>query len=150
MIYTSRYANPELIGNKYYTVAISSGLPKFPLKYLIDAQERLFAPDHWMWNKSREDFGRLYKEKISRYGKSFVRDKINGLVKAAGERDVVLLCFEDVRVSDQYCHRTNLAEWLNEKLGMSVTELHDPTVPKEKKPVQEEPEFEQISFDQLL
>ena len=48
-------------------------------------------------------------------------------------RDVVLLCYEDVRDPSQHCHRTSLAEWVMQQTGEIIEELHDPSPVKYKK-----------------
>ena len=118
-IYTSRFSNKELKSGKYYTVGITLGRPKFRLGYVESEHCYMLAPDRSMWGKSREEFRTLYREKLDGN-------------KAEG-RDVVLLCYEDVRDPSQHCHRTTLAEWLGEKFGLKIEELDDPSPVKFKK-----------------
>ena len=43
-------------------------------------------------------------------------------------RDVVLLCYEDVRKGESdWCHRTIFADWWQEKTGEVIPELPDPS-----------------------
>ena len=72
------------------------------------------------------------------------------------------LCYEDVRVPGDWCHRTVFAEWWAEQTGELIEELYDPSEPKVKKPAakkeskdpvkkavearKEEPGYEQLSL----
>lgn len=52
---------------------------------------------------------------------------------AAQGKDLVLLCYEDVRIPEDWCHRTVFAEWWVENTGEIIEELPDPNPPKGKK-----------------
>ena len=45
----------------------------------------------------------------------------------------MLLCYEDVRIPEDWCHRTVFAEWWAENTGEEIRELPDLMPPKEKK-----------------
>ena len=134
-IYTSRFSNKELRNRPYYTVGITLGKPRFNLGYVESAHCYSLAPDRYMWGKSREEFREMYFEKLNRMG----IDKVQGLLDSfskeadATGRDVVLLCYEDVRDPAQHCHRTSLAEWILQQTGEIIEELQDPSPVKYKK-----------------
>lgn len=130
LIYTSRYANPELKGDRYYTVGISLGHPRWRLGYSVSTKVKDLAPDKSMWDVSEDEFNRMYREKLDGIGEAEMENLINYLVRSADKKDIVLLCFEDIRIDGQYCHRTTLGRWLTEKLGIEVQELPDPSKPK--------------------
>ena len=132
MIYTSRYSNRELANGDYYAVGISRGKPKFQIDYHIYTQAYIFAPDRSMWNAPKSSFRRMYRAKLDRIGTEKVRRILRSFESAARGRDVVLLCFEDVRIEEDWCHRTMLAEWVEEKLGFKIKELYNPDPPKGK------------------
>lgn len=134
-IYTSRYANRELRNVfDYYYVGISRGKPKFSLPYIINEQIYMFAPSREIWDLPEEEFNKKYKEGLDKYGIERVKSFIDETVKRSNGRKAVFLCFEDVRVDGEFCHRTAFAEWVRENLGYEVEELDDPTPPKVKKP----------------
>ena len=60
-------------------------------------------------------------------------EKMNTEARAEG-KELVLLCYEDVRVPGDWCHRTVFAEWWAEQTGELIEELYDPSEPKVKKP----------------
>lgn len=132
-IYTSRYANPELKGNVYYTVGISLGHPRWKLGYTVDTKLRELAPDKNMWDVPEDEFNQMYTAKLDEIGASEMKNIIDYLEKSADKKDIVLLCFEDIRLEGQYCHRTVLGEWITKNLGIDVQELPDPSKPKGKK-----------------
>lgn len=146
-IYTSRYANPELAGDKYYTVGISLGKPKFRIPYRESDHCYAFAPDRSFFYLPDDQFDERYLKKLESMGAQRVKSILDILVSKAGDKDVVLLCFEDVRNPEEECHRTAFAAWCNANIGTDIQELFDPTVPKSKrKPEKAEPEMEQMSL----
>ena len=132
-IYTSRFSNKELKSGKYYRVGITLGRPKFRLGYVESEHCYMLAPDRSMWGKSREEFRTLYREKLDAIGEYKIKNLLREIGNKAEGRDVVLLCYEDVRDPSQHCHRTTLAEWLGEKFGLKIEELDDPSPVKFKK-----------------
>ena len=48
-------------------------------------------------------------------------------------KDLVLLCYEDVRNLEDWCHRTMFAQWYCEHTGEIIEELKDPNPPKGKR-----------------
>lgn len=137
LIYTARYSNKNLVGQPGWAkVQTSNGAPKFPLKYpLIEC--KALAPDYSTMKLPKDKFRVAYRKKLDRLGIARVQDM---LMAAAREHKyegkpaevVVLLCFEDVRRPDDWCHRTMLAEWLNEQ-GVKVEELEEAEPPKSEK-----------------
>lgn len=136
-IYTSRFSNKELGSGEYYTVGITLGKPRFKLGYVESEHCYLLAPDRSMWGRSKEEFRTLYRDKLDGIGENKVKKLLCEIGNRADGKDVVLLCFEDVRDPSQHCHRTTLAEWIEEKFGLSVGELYDPSPVKLKKEKQE-------------
>lgn len=135
-IWTSRYSNKELQSDKYYPVGISIGTPKFHLGYTLREQCYSLAPKGYMLNMDIERFKSAYYEKLEGIG----TEKIIGMVNRLDERaqsegkELVLLCFEDVRIPEDWCHRTVFAEWWAENTGEVIEELPDSAPPKVKKP----------------
>lgn len=154
MIYVSRFSNPELKTGKYTVVAISKGIPKWELGYQLAGQIRELAPSGYlMHEQNREKFASGYIFQLDKLGEIGVQMLINKF--KPNERDVVLCCFEDIRNPERFCHRTNLARWLQKRAGVEVQELYDPTANKwEKKATpkkevagkQPEPELDQIKL----
>ena len=127
-IYTSRYANSSLKSDNVIKVGITRGLPKFGLKYQLAKNVIEFAPEYKIFHiENREAFGRAYKSQLDLLG----REKAMSLLKEAGyggEKPLVLLCYEDLTCNDpkkNWCHRTYLAEWIRDNLGIEVEEYPD-------------------------
>ena len=134
-IYTSRYSNKELADGKYYCVGISIGTPKFKLAYRLENQCYSLAPKGYMLRMNLEDFKKAYYEKLNGIGKDRIINMVMKMERdaAAQGKDLVLLCYEDVRIPEDWCHRTVFAEWWVENTGEIIEELPDPNPPKGKK-----------------
>ena len=117
-----------------------------------------------MLNMELDRFKPAYYEKLEGIGTDRIIDmveKMNTEARAEG-KELVLLCYEDVRVPGDWCHRTVFAEWWAEQTGELIEELYDPSEPKVKKPTakkeskepvkkavearKEEPGYEQLSL----
>lgn len=126
-IYTARYGNKTLREEGYYPVGISIGAPRFPLGYELREQCYALAPKGYMLKMEYEPYCEAYFKKLEEIGV----DKIIGIVqrldhKARDEdKSLVLLCFEDIRKPEQWCHRTLFAEWWKQKTGEIITELEE-------------------------
>lgn len=135
-IWVSRYSNKELQNGKYYPVGISIGKPKWPLGYELREQCFSLAPKGYMLNMSLEDFRPAYYGKLEDIGTERIINMVERLDKKAQDegKELVLLCYEDVRIPEDWCHRTVFAEWWAENTGELIEELPDPSEPKAKKP----------------
>ena len=51
-IFTSRYSNPELAGDKYTVVGVTRTPPKFPLKYQLQGNIAEIAPPGWLFSET--------------------------------------------------------------------------------------------------
>jgi hypothetical protein len=102
-----------------------------------------------MWGKELQEFKAMYFRKLDKMGTARVAQIIRELQQQAelSGQELVLLCFEDVRDPEDWCHRTMLAEWLKENIGWEIKELHNPDMPKIKK--KEESKKEDDSYKQM-
>ena len=134
-IWVSRYANKKLREEGWYPVGISIGTPKYPLGYEVREQCYSLAPKGYMLNMEYEPYRKAYFEKLNAIGKdSIIRTvkRLDERAKADG-KELVLLCFEDIRNEGEWCHRTLFAEWWMEHTGEIIEELDDPTPAKKPK-----------------
>lgn len=134
-IWVSRYSNKELQNGNYYPVGISIGQPKFKLGYELREQCYSLAPKGYMLNMDIERFKRAYYEKLEAIGTEKIISMVNRLDEKAQRegKELVLLCYEDVRIPEDWCHRTIFAEWWAENTGEIIEELTDQSEPKVKK-----------------
>lgn len=141
-IWISRYSNKELQNGNYYPVGISIGTPRFPLGYTIREQCYSLAPKGYMLNMSLEAFKPAYYQKLEGIGEDKIINMVMRLDQSAQAegKELVLLCYEDVRVPEDWCHRTVFAEWWAEHVGEVIEELPDPSEPKLKKPAKSKEE----------
>lgn len=133
-IWVSRYNNKELSSDKYYCVGISLGKPKFKLGYRIEEQCYSLAPKGYMLRMDLESFKPAYFKKLEDIGAERIISMVRKFENAASQsgKELVLLCFEDVRIPSDWCHRTVFAEWWRKQTGECIEELNDPTPPKGK------------------
>ena len=126
MLYTSRYSNPELKTRKYTAVRISLGSPKWNLGYDLSGEINLLKP-FGLLNKFEEYelFKDEYFKMLDRRGVYTIRKVINSFERIG--KDVVLLCYEDIRKPNNWCHRTAFTEWWLKNTGEVINELFDPT-----------------------
>ena len=134
MVYTSRYSNPELKTGKYTAVRISLGTPKWPIGYNLDAEMPDLMP-FGLLNKFEqyEDFERAYFARLDQKGLQRILSQLQRFERLG--KDVVLLCYEDIRKPDDWCHRRTFADWWLKNTGEAIPELFDPT-PDPSKPRQ--------------
>lgn len=127
MIYTSRYSNPELKTGNYTAVRISIGSPRWQVGYEISgAISELMPKGIFGKYETKEAFEVQYRKRLDCIGVDYIR-KLLARYMALG-KNVVLLCYEDVRKGDSdWCHRTIFADWWLEKTGELIPELYDPS-----------------------
>jgi hypothetical protein len=126
-IYTSRYGNKALRDEGYYPVGISLGSPKFPLGYELRDQCYALAPKGFMLKMEYAPYREAYFKKLEDIGV----DKVIGIVQRLDTRaqdedkSLVLLCYEDLRNPENWCHRTLFAEWWQKYTGELIEELEE-------------------------
>lgn len=124
MIFTSRYANPELNSCKYTAVRISVGLPRWKLGYEIAGAINELMPKGIFGIEDYDEFLRRYFEKLDAIGVDKIREKLCQFEKLG--KPVVLLCYEDIRKGDwNWCHRNMFASWWEQNTGEIILELQD-------------------------
>lgn len=125
-LYTSRYANKQLAQRPdLVKVGITVGKPRWPLGYPVEYLDRL-APWGLLQVFDKAEFTARYHAQLDRAGVDRVLRDLQRISDAHDGQDLVLLCYEDVRKPDEWCHRQVLAEWLLERAGLAVAELSDP------------------------
>ena len=127
MIYTSRYANPELTknGDKYVILQISVGTPRRQARLISGAIEEL-KPFGLLNITDKYEYRKKYVAHLNKIGIA----KIVQLLEMFQEPDksIVLCCYEDIRkMGDNWCHRTMFANWFFEQTGIRIEELPDPS-----------------------
>ena len=124
MIFTSRYANPELKNCKYTAVRISLGTPRWQVGYAIAGAIEELMPRGILGIEDRNEFQRQYYERLDSFGVDRIRKQLKKF-EAMG-KPVVLLCFEDIRKGDwNWCHRNMFALWWEYHTGEVISELQD-------------------------
>nr|UWG82112.1 MAG: Protein of unknown function DUF488 [Bacteriophage sp.] len=65
-----------------------------------------------------EEFTERYRAMLDSHGVARIRTELETISQLNGGKDIVLLCFDDVRKG--LCHRTIFAQWWQEKTGEEV------------------------------
>src|SRR5437870_3080455 len=125
-VYTSRYSNPALANFEGAIVGITVGNPRWPLRYKFTWVKEL-APSRSFVHAPIEEYTTLYIAKLDMLGIDAIVKKLEEL---SGGGDIILLCFEDLRKPGEWCHRTMLADYLQQRAGIVSEELPDPSTPK--------------------
>lgn len=138
MIYTSRFSNPELKTGKYTAVRISVGSPRWKVGYDINgAINELMPKGIFGKYETKAAFEVEYRKRLERVSVEYIRKLLTGYELLG--KDVVLLCYEDVRKGESdWCHRTIFADWWREKTGEIIPELPDPSPVKGVRKVKNE------------
>lgn len=121
---TSYYSQAAFLDwRKYYLVAISVTQPDW---IEVDNMIHVLMPgSKWLWDlkKGRISFGKyseLYLDQCNTYLET-IKERIDEVKEEAGDREVVLLCWEKDRTQ---CHRQLFANWWESITGEKVDELN--------------------------
>ena len=141
-IFTSRYSNPELAGDKYTVVGVTRTPPKFPLRYQLQGNIAEIAPPGWLFSETNvERFRTPYFRYLDKTGPFQIKRILENYLSYG--KDVVLCCYEDVRVPGEWCHRTVFAAWWKLQTGQEICELFNSQEPKLPAAVQKRIKAEQ-------
>ncbi len=116
---TSYYAKASRLNrDDYFLVQIS----RWPCRWCkVDASCLLLAPPVAAFkSKTVEAFIRAYVRELDRVGLPAVQEELSKLRGMAGEREVLLLCFEKAALE---CHRGILSQWIQQEGGPEIPEL---------------------------
>jgi hypothetical protein len=124
-VWTSRYGNKLLAQRTSLAkVGITLGEPKFPLGY-EKQQLRELAPTPQQFHLADEKFVKSFRHGMYVLTIERVIALLTQASQAAGGCDLALLCFEDVRKPNEWCHRLVLARWIEDQCGLQIEEYVD-------------------------
>ena len=122
---TARYANPLISNDRYTPVRISLGRPKFRLSYRISSGLEILYPTARMLTMDDVSIYReTYVQLLNERGLGEILTAIHKV--AVPGKETLLLCFEDLRVPGNWCHRRLFTEWFQRKTGKIIEELDEP------------------------
>ena len=124
-VYTSRFQEKKLLmDGRLSPVRVTIGPPRFALGYDLDGVMPGLAPTNATFRlKGKPEFRDAYVAQLDELGPLWVLKALADRRAASGGRDIVLLCFEDVLLRQDVCHRRILADWLAANTGLIVSEL---------------------------
>ena len=121
-IFTSRFSNPELKKGIYTLVRISMGTPKWKIGYRIDGELPDLMP-FGLKGRAFAFFQQGYLARLDKIGVEKIKSRLQQF--QSDNKDLVLLCYEDIRKPGSWCHRTMFAEWWRKMTGETIEELPD-------------------------
>ena len=124
-VYTARYSNPAVEQSGLVPVRITVGHPRFRLRYELGGFIRELAPFGLRSVSDPDEFDQRYIAQLDALGADAIRKLLQAVSDVNGGRDLVLLCFEDLRDPSKHCHRTTFAEWWHQRTGEQVVELEE-------------------------
>jgi hypothetical protein len=126
-LFTARYSNKNLAAHPGAKVRITLGHPRFKLPgYELAGVIRDLAPERSMFGRTQDEFTGLYRARLEALGGVQYFDQLlRATAQQAGADALVLLCFEDLRKADLFCHRRVFAAWWEEQTGQAVPELEE-------------------------
>ncbi len=125
-LYTARYSNKNLAAHPGAKVRITIGYPRFKLAYPLAGTIHDLAPERSMFGRTEAEFTVLYRARLEALGGVQYFDQLlRATAQQAGADALVLLCFEDLRKADLFCHRRVFAAWWEEQTGQPVEELDE-------------------------
>lgn len=119
-IVTSRFSY-EIPADKYVGVGIAVGKPKWELPYECEHLNTL-APYGIFQKYTGEEYKKHYFSRLDKIGTEKIREQLAEISKRHGNKDVALLCWENLN-KGLTCHRRYFAEWWQEKTGEEIEEL---------------------------
>ena len=132
-IYTSYYGNVRNLSKEgIVPISISLSLPKF----LNPKPTRVFllAPSRDMLGMEYDAYKKKYLAKLEKVDWKLVKSILEN--NSDNDSPVALCCYESLKAEDDWCHRTMLADYINEyqkELFGEVIEFKKPTeIPKPK------------------
>lgn len=118
-IYTSRYTYKALSAFDGVKVQISIGGPKWDTGYHIHIMKMLQPRYGVKWD---EFFREKYEAYLDSVGVDEIRRMFNRISSSYGNKDLVLLCHENV-AQGKTCHRRYFAEWWEKHTGEKIEEI---------------------------
>lgn len=122
-LFTARYYNRFVKRSGFAPVRITLGAPKNLWYPLADTVVELAPSGFQFTMEDREQFRRSYRHKLYKLTLEWITKRLGGISREQSNENLVLLCYEDLRKPDQWCHRTTFAGWWKDQTGNDVIEL---------------------------
>lgn len=125
---TSRFHATDLVNQSgLLPVSVSIGMPSWPLAYGLVQKSpvrSMCAPWGLLHLDLDEDeFQARYEDRLNRIGADKIVAALEELASQHDAPGCVLLCWEDLRKPDTWCHRRHLAAYLEHGGAGTVPEL---------------------------
>lgn len=129
MLYTSRFSNKGLVAKPdLVKVSIAVSMPRWGLGYPVRVLRCLAPHPRLLKLEDRDEYWWHYRQQLEDLGPRVIAKALHDVTLG---KDAVLLCWEDLRRPDQWCHRRMFANWWLENMGEMVDELEPLAVHQE-------------------
>jgi hypothetical protein len=123
-VYTYRWADAQSLPSFWVPVRVSIGCPHYwPGARELDAIHELMPYEILGRVHGPKLFEKRYRERLDGFGPERIQRRFERLFERHGERPLVLCCYEDLRKPGEWCHRSFLRSWWQERTGMVIDEL---------------------------
>lgn len=117
-IFTSRFSHQ--IPDELQAVGIAIGEPKWRLPYSVVYYKKI-APYGSFGIEDEREFKKSYFRQLNKIGFENIKSDLEQLSKQFGDKDLVLLCYENT--AHDWCHRTHFSQWWEANTGELLPEL---------------------------
>jgi hypothetical protein len=104
-LWTARYQNKAIPTSGLAPIRITLGHPRFKLSYELGGTLLHLASSRSYFGAPRPIFTEHYREDLDHLGVNVIRSELETMSERNGGKDLVLCCFEDVRLPGTFCHR---------------------------------------------
>ena len=123
-LFTSRFRNRQLRDRPdLVKVAIVVGKPRWPLGFDYVTLNMLAPYGRLFHLNDRLQFTQAYFEKLDALGVDVIRAEFERISNEHGDKDLVLLCYENLTKPGEWCHRQVFAQWWLRETGEVIEEL---------------------------
>jgi len=123
-LFTSHWRNPELRNLDATIIGISRGTPRGNPGFRYRVVRELAPSREAFALSDPEEFERVYRTQLEELGAEAI---LSRLEEISGGKAAVLLCWE--RPHEPWCHRWQLAGFLEREAGVQVRELRAGMLP---------------------
>jgi hypothetical protein len=126
-IYTSHWRSPLLRDADAQVVGISRGTPRGNPGFRYRLARELAPSRAAFALEDREAFEEAYTRQLEEIGPRAILERLEALSRG---RPTILLCWERLLDSGEWCHRRMLADYLRERAGIEVPEVAPGDLPR--------------------
>lgn len=125
-IFTARYSNKNVADSGLTAIRITRYPPRFKLPYKPVVVMDLAPTANILQiakTGTQKKFTTLFAGQLAELDPKDIGERLVKIHAEGAGKGLVLLCYEDLRQRGNYCHRRQVAAWLEATFGVKVEEL---------------------------